>query len=68
MVGISFRNPLRMKPCKKLQVFIPASSLGEPLAASRVFDERPDLNRRAALDPAPGSQHSKCPLTKPTTL
>jgi len=57
-----------MKPWKKLQGFIPASSLGEPLAASRVFDERPDINRRSALDPAPGSLHSKCALTKPTTL
>jgi len=57
-----------MKPWKKLQGFIPAGSFGKPLAASRVFDERPDLNRRAALDPAPGSQHSKSALTKPTTL
>ena len=68
MVGTSFKNPLRMKPCQKLQAFIPTSSFGKPLAASRVFDERPDKNRRAALDPAPGSQHSKFALTKPTTL
>src|SRR5579863_6712951 len=31
------------------------SHAGEPSAASRVCDERPGTNRRAALDPAPAS-------------
>ena len=68
LVGTSFRNLLRMKPWEKPQDFIPASSLREPPAASRVSDERPDENRRSALDPAASSQNSKCLLTKPTTL
>ena len=38
-----------MKPCPKLQAFIPAGSLREPRPASRVSDELASL----ALDPAP---------------
>ena len=37
----------------------PVASLGAPGAASRVFDERPDKERRAALDPAPGARRTR---------
>ena len=41
---------------------------GEPVAASRVFDELSDKKRRTALDSAPGLQKAWRLLTEPMPL
>ena len=61
MVGTSLKNPLRTKPWKKHQCFVPGPAWGVLGAASRVCDERSDKKRRTALDPAPSTRRRSVP-------
>jgi hypothetical protein len=71
LVGMSRKESAKDEALKKASELRPDLSLGAPSAASRVCDERPDQNRRAALDPAPGAgggRVAKTRLTTPTPL
>jgi hypothetical protein len=49
------------------EVFVPVPFCGA-VRSVKGPEERSGNNRRTALDSAPGSQHSTCALTMPTSL